>query len=108
LEGVQKRDTAQDLASTASSFPSFPGDPLYRQLSGWPFVAQLMAAKPQYAAFPRFGDLNMKTLFHHQVELSNLRIESRKHEPEETHSEESNDILAKDADTQYHTLLIRL
>ncbi|OAG06479.1 uncharacterized protein CC84DRAFT_1164742 [Paraphaeosphaeria sporulosa] len=42
-------------------------------VEGWPQLAQLMADQPEFAAFPRFRDLNVKSLLYYQVELNSLR-----------------------------------
>ncbi|KAL5397896.1 hypothetical protein PMIN02_001913 [Paraphaeosphaeria minitans] len=42
-------------------------------VEGWPQLAQLMADIPEVAAFPRFRDLNTKSLLYYQVELNSLR-----------------------------------
>ncbi|KAF2449756.1 hypothetical protein P171DRAFT_351404 [Karstenula rhodostoma CBS 690.94] len=42
-------------------------------VEGWPQLAQLMADQPDFAAFPRFRDLNVKSLLYYQVELNSLR-----------------------------------
>ncbi|KAI9861065.1 MAG: hypothetical protein M1813_005494 [Trichoglossum hirsutum] len=47
---------------------------------GWPRVALLMAKTPDFAAFSRFRDLNVKSLLYYQAQLTNLR--NRLHEKE--------------------------
>ncbi|KAF1972000.1 hypothetical protein BU23DRAFT_364109, partial [Bimuria novae-zelandiae CBS 107.79] len=42
-------------------------------VQGWPQLAQLMAKTPDFAAFPRFRDLNVKSLLYYQCELNSLR-----------------------------------
>ena len=42
-------------------------------MEGWPQLAQLMAQTPDFAAFPRFRDLQVKSLLYYQCELSTLR-----------------------------------
>ena len=40
---------------------------------GWPQLSVLMAKTPDFAAFPRFRDLNIKSLLYYQVQLEQLR-----------------------------------
>lgn len=40
---------------------------------GWPHLAHLMASTPEFAAFSRFRDLNIKSLLYYQCELNVLR-----------------------------------
>lgn len=47
-------------------------------VQGWPQLAQLMAKTPDLAAFPRFRDLNVKSLLYYQCELDHLRRKLRK------------------------------
>ncbi|KAJ4304772.1 hypothetical protein N0V90_000300 [Kalmusia sp. IMI 367209] len=42
-------------------------------IQGWPQLAQLMAKTPDFAAFPRFRDLNVKSLLYYQCELNSLQ-----------------------------------
>jgi len=39
---------------------------------GWPKLAQELAQAPSVEAFPRFRELNVKSLLYYQVELSKL------------------------------------
>lgn len=48
-------------------------DNLELPVPGWPRLAQLMATTPDFAAFSRFRDLNVKSLLYYQVELTELR-----------------------------------
>jgi len=47
---------------------------------GWPRLALLMAKTPDFAALPRFRDLNLKSLLYYQVELTMLRERLHKRE----------------------------
>jgi len=49
------------------------GDESEHSVQGWPQLAQLMASTPDFAAFPRFRDLNVKSLLYYQCELNILR-----------------------------------
>ncbi|KAF2634167.1 hypothetical protein P280DRAFT_464076 [Massarina eburnea CBS 473.64] len=42
-------------------------------IDGWPKLAQTMATTPEFAAFPRFRDLNAKSLLYYQCQLTNLQ-----------------------------------
>ncbi|CZR59927.1 uncharacterized protein PAC_09822 [Phialocephala subalpina] len=48
-------------------------DDLRRPVHGWPSLSQLMANTPDFAAFARFRDLNVKSLLYYQAELTDLR-----------------------------------
>jgi len=69
---INELDDAVDLA-----------DDLDTPVPGWPRVAKLMAETPDFAAFSRFRDLNIKSLLYYQSELTILR--------ERLHEEEWND-----------------
>ncbi|KAH0557186.1 hypothetical protein GP486_005022 [Trichoglossum hirsutum] len=53
---------------------------LNNPVEGWPRVALLMAKTPDFAAFSRFRDLNIKSLLYYQAQLTNLR--NKLHEKE--------------------------
>lgn len=61
LHEAQETDNSDD----------YPDEPV----KGWPQVAKLMAENPDFACFPRFPDLNIKSLLYYQVELTCLRKE---------------------------------
>ncbi|KAE9364222.1 hypothetical protein N431DRAFT_421083 [Stipitochalara longipes BDJ] len=82
----------QGSANRASSFSSdgdedgdeddyseVPEDPV----EGWPHVAQLMSKTPDFAAFSRFRDLNIKSLLYYQAQLTTLRKELHEQEYED-------------------------
>ncbi|TVY27492.1 hypothetical protein LHYA1_G003220 [Lachnellula hyalina] len=48
-------------------------DDLNNPVDGWPRVALLMAKTPDFAAFSRFRDLNVKNLLYYQAQLTRLR-----------------------------------
>lgn len=59
-------DDEVQISTTARKYPK-------EAVEGWPQLAQLMADQPDFAAFPRFRDLNVKSLLYYQVELTSLR-----------------------------------
>ena len=61
------RNSEQNSEDTDSV--ELPDDPV----QGWPQLAQLMAKRPDLAAFPRYRDLQVKSLLYYQCELSTLR-----------------------------------
>ncbi|ORY09025.1 hypothetical protein BCR34DRAFT_603173 [Clohesyomyces aquaticus] len=60
-------DDAADSQDEAA--PAQNDDPL----QGWPQLALLMSKTPDLAAFPRFRDLNVKSLLYYQCQLTILR-----------------------------------
>jgi hypothetical protein len=62
-------DSDEDENDTSNAEGKLPED----AVEGWPQLAQLMADTPDFAAFPRFRDLNVKSLLYYQVELESLR-----------------------------------
>lgn len=70
LESVSSdSDNEEDDDDTRTAIGKLPED----AVEGWPQLAQLMADQPEFAAFPRFRDLNVKSLLYYQVELTSLR-----------------------------------
>jgi mannose-6-phosphate isomerase class I len=65
------------------------------QDEGWPLLAQLMAKRPDFEAFSRFRDLNVKNLLYYQVQLEMLRQDLKEQEQRECRHVET----AKYADT---------
>jgi len=57
-----------------------PEDDLDLPVSGLPRVAMLLAKTPDFAAFSRFRDLNIKSLLYYQSELTRLREKLHKQE----------------------------
>lgn len=49
--------------------PPWPEEPI----QGWPQLALMMAKTPDFAAFPRFRDLNTKSLLYYQAQLTLYR-----------------------------------
>lgn len=68
---------ASSSSSRASSDSSVRSAPRKQwddnTVPGWPQLAVLMAKTPDFAAFPRFRDLNIKSLLYYQVQLEQLR-----------------------------------
>ncbi|KAH8660975.1 hypothetical protein BGZ60DRAFT_115900 [Tricladium varicosporioides] len=61
-----EEDEDADLDEDELEYPKVP-------VKGWPQVAQLMASTPDFAAFSRFRDLNIKSLLYYQAQLTTLR-----------------------------------
>ena len=74
---------------------------------GWPSLAHVMSGVPEYAAFSRFTELNIKNLLYYQAELDILRQEIALHEEETTLNVRCYRHLVEDADSCYHGLLIK-
>lgn len=73
--GAQNADTqaATSSGSSSSSDDDDEADVSPDSIQGWPQLAQLMAQTPDLAAFPRFRDLQVKSLLYYQCELQVLR-----------------------------------
>jgi hypothetical protein len=54
---------------------------------GWPQLAVLMTKTPDFAAFPRFRDLNIKSLLYYQVQLEQLRKKLHEQESKDAASD---------------------
>ncbi|KAJ4360925.1 uncharacterized protein N0V89_001494 [Didymosphaeria variabile] len=79
---------SSDSDEDEDEIPSAEGKLPEDAVQGWPQLAQLMADTPDFAAFPRFRDLNVKSLLYYQVELSSLRKKLQKLEhADKAHSE---------------------
>ncbi|KAL1600683.1 hypothetical protein SLS60_007071 [Paraconiothyrium brasiliense] len=68
LESVSS-DSEEDEDDRPTTKAGLPVD----AVEGWPQLAQFMADTPDFAAFPRFRDLNVKSLLYYQAELNSLR-----------------------------------
>lgn len=66
-----------------------------------------MSGVPEYAAFSRFTELNIKNLLYYQAELDILQQEIALHEEETTLNVRCYQHLVEDADSCYHGLLIK-
>ena len=65
-----------NINGNSASANQLPKDPI----QGWPQVALLMAKNPDFAAFSRFKELNIKSLLYYQAQLALLK--ERLHELE--------------------------
>ena len=75
---------------------------------GWSLLAQTMSDIPEYAAFSRFKELNIKNLLYYQAELHLLQQEIALHEEKETTLNlKSYQKLVEKADSCYHQLLMK-
>jgi hypothetical protein len=71
-------ERSDSASSVTSSNPSRASNTFHRDaLPGWPQLAEVMAKTPDFAALPRFRDLNIKSLLYYQVELTKLRNKLR-------------------------------
>ncbi|RYP04176.1 hypothetical protein DL764_004627 [Monosporascus ibericus] len=64
-------------ANTSSSPSESPHSRSQGTAHGWPRVAKLIAETPEWQAFPRFRELNVKILLYYQVELDQLQADLR-------------------------------
>lgn len=67
VASVSLSDSSDDDSDAESE--DLPED----SIQGWPQLAQLMSKTPDLAAFPRFRDLQVKSLLYYQCELNTLR-----------------------------------
>lgn len=79
---VSRKNHAQDPGGVEKD----PDQPV----NGWPRVAMLMAETPDFAAFSRFRDLNIKSLLYYQAELTKLRLDLHEQELEDSHRGDDN------------------
>jgi hypothetical protein len=64
-------------------------------VEGWPRVALLMAKTPDFAAFSRFRDLNVKNLLYYQAQLTRLRQKLHKQEYDDSRNMGEDDEIRK-------------
>ena len=86
-----------------------PDDPV----EGWPRVALLMAKTPDFAAFSRFRDLNVKSLLYYQAQLTRLRLKLHKQEYKDLRRNKNNfarraDYLMSDKGSEQFKLVIEI
>lgn len=67
-----------------------------------------MSQVPEFAAFPRFRELNIKNLLYYQAEIELLRQKIEKEEEEQTLDVTCYINIVKDGDSEYHGLLFKL
>jgi mannose-6-phosphate isomerase class I len=60
-------------------------------VSGWPKLARLMIATPEFESFCRFRELNVKTLLYYQVELAQLEQKLKKVEKRDSGRRDSDE-----------------
>jgi hypothetical protein len=78
-------ERSDSASSVTSSNPSRASTTFHHDaLPGWPQLAEVMAKTPDFAALPRFRDLNIKSLLYYQVELTKLRNKLRVQEYEDS------------------------
>jgi hypothetical protein len=78
-------DESDDESEDEYGVKRYPEDPV----EGWPGVASLMAKTPDFAAFSRFRDLNIKSLLYYQAQLTNLKRNLHKQEYKDNRSQVS-------------------
>ncbi|KAF1354387.1 hypothetical protein EJ07DRAFT_158541 [Lizonia empirigonia] len=100
---LSRSATVSSVSSLAESI-STPYEPKDR--SGWPRLAEIMADVPEFAAFPRYRDLNIKTLLYYKVQLDVLQEKIMKKEEEQTLEPERYDMIAQGHSPDYHVLLL--
>jgi hypothetical protein len=76
-DSLSDNSNVQEISDSASRISSLSSDSSKssvpaKTLAGWPQLAEVMANTPDFAAFPRFRDLNTKSLLYYQVQLKLL------------------------------------
>ncbi|KAF1924860.1 uncharacterized protein M421DRAFT_95190 [Didymella exigua CBS 183.55] len=92
--------------SVRSSGGNTPKDYKPQERDGWPKLAHKMADIPEFAAFPRFRDLNTRNLLYYQAQLQSLRTHIM--QVEENLNLTCYAHVLEDADSEYHELLTKL
>ena len=82
-------------------------------VEGWPRVALLMAKTPDFAAFSRFRDLNIKSLLYYQAQLTRLRLKLHKEEYKDLRGKKNNyarraDFLMSDEGSEQFKLITEI
>lgn len=87
--GFSDPDSTNTSIHERTSTDSFPSPRKWDEnpVPGWPQLAVLMAKTPDFAAFPRFRDLNIKSLLYYQVQLNLLRSQLLEKEGEDAASD---------------------
>ena len=83
---------------------------------GWPHLAQKIREVPEFAAFPRFRQLNFKNLLCYQAELELLHRQIETAELEDCNKEGAKrkfdirfyDSIVEEGNSEYHKLLLEL
>jgi hypothetical protein len=68
----------------------------HRERYGWPRLAEIMADVPEFAAFPRYRDLNLRNLLYYKAQIDSLKIKILRQEEEQTLRLERFDIIANE------------
>lgn len=71
-------------------------------VEGWPLLAKLMKETPDFEAFERFEELNIKNLLYYQIELA--RIKNRLEKRERT----DRNCVSTDRRSEFHTMAHKL
>ncbi|KAH6615385.1 heterokaryon incompatibility protein-domain-containing protein [Boeremia exigua] len=118
LEGHGERRTSSDTAAPKPEIALQEHSPLemftaneshhWKDRPGWPRLAEVMSKVPEFAAFPRFRELNMKNLLYYQVELELLHHQIEMQELDESLNIERYDTIVKKGNSAYHDSLIKL
>lgn len=74
---------------------------------GWSHLAQVMSEVPEFAAFSRFREFNIKNLLYLQAELDLLQQHIVLHEEESTLNLKSYQHLIENADSCYHHSMMK-
>ncbi|KAK4224475.1 putative isoleucyl-tRNA synthetase [Podospora fimiseda] len=70
-------------------------------VEGWPLLAKLMTEKPDFEAFPRYPELNIKNLLYYQVELATIMADLERQERADRDLPEN---VAHLSEHQFHTV----
>lgn len=101
--------TYESQSTKASSSPSITSERYIPQNRyGWPRLAEIMADVPEFAAFPRYRELNIKSLLYYKAQIENIRVKMLKQEEETSLQLERFDEIADEADSTYHHMLLEL
>ena len=74
----------------------------YRERYGWPRLAEIMADIPEFAAFPRYRDLNLINLLYYKAQIDNLKMKLLRQEEEQKLNLERFDHIANENNPTEH------
>ncbi|KAJ4986323.1 hypothetical protein SVAN01_08140 [Stagonosporopsis vannaccii] len=80
--------------------------PEHEREPGWPLLAKKMADVPEFAAFSRFRELNVKNLLYYQAELKVVEDQLLTHEEHTNTDTTCYEDLAENANSCYHRLMM--
>jgi len=80
--------------------------PVRGERHGWPHLAKIMSDVPEFAAFSRFRELNVRNLLYYQAELKVLEEQICIHEEQRNLDVGCYEDLAEDANSCYHELMV--